>query len=110
MTQIRHFLLSADGVIEQISSENAALVAAGQGRLPNFAAQRAHYLQVIVDDPNDEDNSIQVRTAGALVGFDAEGRIKSDDIDVSDDIGSFEHDTCVQLALDGVVASDIIHH
>lgn len=110
MTQIRHFLLSDDGVIEQISSENAASVAAGQGRLPDFAAQRAHYLQVIVDDPNDEDNSISVRTAGALVGFDAEGRILSDEIEVDQTIGSFEHDTCVQLALDGVIASDIVHH
>ena len=110
MTQIRHFLLSADGDIEQISSENAASVAAGLGRLPKFAASQAHYLQVIVDDPNDEDRSIQVRTAGALVGFDAEGRILSDEISVDENIGRFEHDTCVQLALDGVVASDIIHH
>lgn len=110
MTQIRHFLLTADGVIEQISSESAAAVAAGQDRLPSFAAQQAHYLQVIVDDPNEEDNSISVRTAGALVGFDADGRLLSDEIVVDENIGSFEHDTCVQLALEGVVESDIVHH
>ena len=109
MTQIRHFLLSENGDIELIPSERAAAVASGVSTLPSFAAQRAHYLQVVVDDPA-EDNSIQVRTAGALVGFDAEGRIKTDDIDVSDEIGSFEHDTCVQLALDGVVESDIVQH
>ncbi len=109
MTQIRHFLLRADGAIELIPSERAAAVAAGVSTLPEFAAQRAHYLQVIVDEPA-EDNSIQVRTAGALVGFDAEGRINTDEIDVSDQIGSFEHDTCVQLALDGVVESDIVRH
>ncbi len=109
MSQIRHFLLSADGDIEQIPSERAAAVAAGLSTLPEFAAQRAHYLQVIVDEPA-EDNSIQVRTAGALVAFDAEGRINADDIDVANQIGRFEHDTCVQLALDGVVESDIIRH
>jgi hypothetical protein len=109
MTQIRHFLLSVDGAIEQISPERAAAIAAGLSTLPNYAAQRAHYLQVIVDEPND-DNSIQVRTAGALVCFDKEGRINTDEIDASDPIGRFEHDTCVQLALDGVVESDIVHH
>ncbi len=109
MTQVRHFLLSADGAIEQISPERAAAVAAGVSTLPEFAAQRAHYLQVIVDEPA-EDDSIQVRTAGALVVFDAEGRINAEDIDTTDAIGRFEHDTCVQLALHGVVKSDIVLH
>lgn len=109
MTQVRHFLLTADGAIEQITPERAAAVAAGQSTLPEFAAQRMNYLQVIVDDPT-EDNSIRVLTASAIVGFDAEGRINTDDIQIADDMDSFVHDTCVQLALDGVVESDIVHH
>lgn len=110
MTQIRHFLLRDDGAIEQIPSERAAAVAAGLSALPEFAAQCAHYLQVVVDDEANDDNSIQVRTAGALIRFDASGRIQTEEIDVSEQIGTFEHDTCVQLALDGVIESDIVHH
>mgnify|MGYP000215173493 CR=1 FL=1 len=109
--QIRHFLLTNDGAIEQIPAAQAAAVAAGRGTLPQFAASHARYLQVIVDDAA-ESNTIQVRTAGALVGFDASGRINLAETGQQEEnsFSSFEHDTCVQLALDGLVESDIVTH
>lgn len=111
MTQISHFLLTNDGAIEQIPTDKAAAVASGEGALPEFAQAKLRYLQVVVDENKVEEN-VQVRTAGALLDFDDQGRIADAGValGVDDGITSFEHDTCVQLALDGVVESDIIHH
>lgn len=111
MMQVRHFLLTADGAIQQIATETAAAVAAGSSALPDLAATRARYLQVVVDQ-TDDSNTIQVRTSGALVGFDQEGRINLTQVgkDREHSFSSFEHDTCIQLALSGLVDSDIVIH
>ncbi len=98
--QIKHYLLSSDGSIREFSSEEAARVANGFRTLPEYADTRARYVQVTFDE-SDDDNSIRVRTAGAFLCFDANGRLtEATSGDESDpELSRFEHDTCVQLAL-----------
>lgn len=112
MMNVSHYLLTPEGSIAEVSPEQAAAVAAGEGALPEFAHARLRYLQVIVDDKTDEDDSIQVRTAGAMLLLDADGRLREAGIAMGENnaISSFEHDTCVQLALHEVAHETIVRH
>lgn len=98
-TQVRHFLLTSEGQIREFSGEQAARVASGMGKLPEFAKRRVRYLQVSVSDNFDEE--LRVVTASASIRFDADGRL-SEAGPIDDKTGSisdFEQDACVQWAL-----------
>lgn len=102
-TQIRHFLISPEGGIREFTTEQAALVAAGTGRVPELADCRVRYLQLTVDDS--QAGEIKVQTSGASVRFDADGRVTeagpaADDVAIT----RFEHDAVVQWALRDVPA------
>ena len=98
-TQIRHFLLTPEGQIREFSGEQAARVAAGTGKLPEFAQRRLRYLQVAVSD--DSDDELKVMTASASIRFDADGRLTETGpiSESSGAISEFEHEACVQWAL-----------
>ncbi|MGH8457189.1 MAG: hypothetical protein ACRETW_07720 [Stenotrophobium sp.] len=103
-TQVRHFLLTHDGLIREFSMEQAALIAAGASRLPEFAESRVRYLQLTV---NDESNNgeLKVQTAGSCIRFDAEGRLtESAPPGENEQISRFEHDAVVQWALRNIPA------
>lgn len=99
--ETRHFLITREGRIREFSTEQAALVAAGASRLPEFAESRVRYLQLTVDDANP--GELRVQTAGASIQFDADGRLAgagppSDD----EQLSRFEHDAVVQWALKNI--------
>ncbi|MDA3919346.1 MAG: hypothetical protein PF501_01490 [Salinisphaera sp.] len=98
---IRHFLLSQDGAIEEFSDEEASAVAEGKQDLPRYADKQLRYVQVAFDDSPSDDGEIQVRTMGAIVRFDTEGRLAEADgeLQARDELNEFEHDACVQFAL-----------
>lgn len=96
---IKHYLLSKDGSIQEFSSEEAARVADGFSTLPQYADTRARYVQVLFEAPEDT-SDIRVRTAGAYLQFDHQGRLtETSEHDDETTLSRFEHDTCVQLAL-----------
>lgn len=100
-SQIRHFVLTADGDIREFSAEEAALIASGANRLPEFADRRLRYLQVSWDA--ESGSELKIQTAGAAIRFDGEGRLtEAAPPGDGDKISRFEHDTCVQWALRGV--------
>lgn len=103
-TQIRHFLLTTDGGIREFSTEQAALIAAGASRLPEFAEARIRYLQLTVDNEA-ANGELKVQTAGACIKFDAEGRLlEASAPSEAEQISRFEHDAVVQWALRNIPA------
>ena len=108
-TEIRHFVLSQDGEIREFSSDEAAQIAAGANRLPEYAQRRMRYLQVSWDD--EAASEMRIQTAGAAIRFDADGRL-TEALPPGDDekISRFEHDTCVQWALRNVAATPLTIH
>lgn len=97
--QTRHFLLTPDGGIREFSPEQAALIAAGADRLPEFAGQDVRYLQVTLDDTSRE-GELRVQSAGARIHFDESGRLtQAAPPEASAPITHFEHDAVVQWAL-----------
>jgi hypothetical protein len=98
-TEIRHFILTGDGGVREFSAEQAAMIAAGANKVPEFADLRLRYLQVSVDT-SDAESGLKIQTAGGAISFDAEGRLAEaappNDREI---ISRFEHDTCVQWAL-----------
>jgi len=97
-TEIHHFLLTQDGQVREFSTEEAAMIAAGANRLPEFAERRMRYLQVSWDA--ESSSELHVKTAGAAIRFDADGRLTEAAAPGDDEkISRFEHDTCVQWAL-----------
>lgn len=100
----RHFLLTHEGSIEEFSEEEAVRVASGDASLPKFADKRLRYLQVAFEEPDDS-GQIQVRTLGAVIGFDADGRLREAAVpdDEAETVSYFEHDACVQFALKDAV-------
>jgi hypothetical protein len=97
-TQTRHFLITQDGAVREFTAEQAALIAAGANRLPEYAQRRLRYLQVTLNSAMDAE--IKVQTAGAAIEFDAEGRLaEAAPPRDNEKISRFEHDTCVQWAL-----------
>ncbi|HUS24159.1 MAG TPA: hypothetical protein VM369_04370 [Candidatus Binatia bacterium] len=110
-SQTRHFVFTPDGRIREFSPEQAARVAAGAGKVPEFADHSLRYLQVTVVEEADEED-IKVATAGASLRFDGEGRLTEAgpmDGDTGS-INSFEQETCVQWALRDLPASVITYH
>ena len=72
--EIHHLVLTPDGHLREFSAEQAARVAAGAGKLPEFAERRVRYVQVTVTD--ETEGELKVVTAGASIKFDGEGRLK----------------------------------
>ena len=106
---IRHFVLSQDGDIREFSGEQAALIASGTNRLPEFAGERVRYLQVSVDDVSEVEYKIQ--TAGAAISFDDDGRMAEAGPPGEKEVFSrFEHDACVQWALKDLPTMPITFH
>lgn len=108
-TEIRHFVLTQDGEIREFTSEEAALIAAGANRLPEFAERRMRYLQVSWDA--ESNSELRIQTAGAAIKFDADGRL-TEAVPPGDEekISRFEHDTCVQWALRNMAAAPLTFH
>lgn len=103
-TETRHFLLTQDGGIREFSTEQAALIAAGASRLPEFAESKLRYLQLTLDDEANA-GELKVQTAGACIKFDAEGRMSETSApEESEQISRFEHDAVVQWALRNIPA------
>ena len=101
-TQVRHFVLTPEGGIREFSTDQAALIAAGADRMPEYADRRLRYLQLTVDDVNDGDE-LKVQTAGASIKFDADGRLAEAGPPADNEhISRFEHDAVVQWALRNV--------
>lgn len=109
-TEIRHYVLGQDGTIREFSPEEAALIAAGANKLPEFAERRVRYLQVSWDDET-TNNELKIQTAGAAIKFDSDGRL-AEAAPPSDEekISRFEHDTCVQWALRNVDVAALTFH
>jgi hypothetical protein len=108
-TEIRHFVLTQDGEIREFSSDEAAQIAAGANRLPEFAERRMRYLQVSWDTETAAE--LKIQTAGAAIRFDADGRLSEAlPPDDAEKISRFEHDTCVQWALRNVAAAPLTFH
>ncbi|HVT35511.1 MAG TPA: hypothetical protein VHE37_08005 [Nevskiaceae bacterium] len=101
--QTRHFVLADDG-IREFSAEQAATIAAGGGRLPEFAGRNVRYLQLTVNDEI-SDGEIKVQTSGASIRFDNDGRISgAEPPGEAQQISRFEHDAVVQWALKNLPA------
>lgn len=105
---IKHFVLTDDGRIREYSSEEAFSVVNGMKSIPELADLKVRYLQVRFDEQQEED-TMQVVTAGAAIRFDADGRLcEADNLEISSKpempapISEFEQETCVQLALSSV--------
>lgn len=108
--QIRHFVFTSEGSIREFSPEQAALVAAGAGTLPEFADKSVRYLQVALDD-NEANDEMKVQTSGASIQFDAEGKItKAGPPEEAEPISRFEHDAVVQWALRDIPAVRPVFH
>jgi hypothetical protein len=99
--QVRHFLLAPDG-IREFSTEQAAMIAAGSDLIPEFAGRNLRYLQLTVDE-NDDDGELKVQTAGAQIKFDNDGRLTEAAPPAAENpISRFEHDAVVEWALKNV--------
>jgi hypothetical protein len=108
-TEIRHFVLTQGGEIREFSSDEAAMIAAGANRLPEFAERRMRYLQVSWD--SEPASEMRIQTAGAAIRFDAEGRLTEAVAPAEEEkISRFEHDTCVQWALRKVAVAPLTFH
>lgn len=107
--QIKHFVLTLDGGIREFTAEQAALVAAGAGALPEFAERRLRYLQVTVDDENGSE--LRVQTAGASIEFDREGKLaQAGPTTPEEQISRFEHDAVVQWAIKNIPRVGPVFH
>lgn len=111
--QIKHYILTDDGRIAEFSTEEAFKVANRLSALPQYADSRQRYVQVQFDDPEEAMvDSLKVRIAGAYVSFDGQGRLS--DANAPEDnesaISSFEHETCVQLALRNALGERVTLH
>ena len=111
--QVKHYILSNDGHIAEFSTEEAFKVANRLSTLPQFADSRQRYVQVQFDELDEAaPDTLKVRIAGAYVSFDDQGRLSNADAPAENDnaISSFEHETCVQLALRAALGENITVH
>lgn len=94
----RHFVLTDDG-IREVSAQQAAQVAAGIAKLPEFAEREVRYLQLVLDDGSN--NELRVRATGASIIFDQHGRLSGSNLPTNEQspISKFEYDACLQWAL-----------
>jgi len=108
-TEIRHFVFGQDGSVREFSATEAALIAAGANKLPEFAESKVRYLQVSWDD--EATSEYRIQTAGAAIRFDADGRLAEATAPSDEEkISRFEHDTCVQWALRNTSATSLTFH
>ena len=106
---VRHFVLTPEGRIHEFTAEQAALIAAGADRRPEFADRRLRYLQVTVDDGNASE--IRVQTAGASIRFDEEGKMLEATPPTPDEaLSGFEHDAVVQWAIRDIPSAGPTFH
>ena len=111
--QVRHNILSNDGRIAEFSTEEAFKVANRLSNLPQYADSRLRYVQVQFDDLDEAaPDKLRVRIAGAYVSFDGQGRLSDADAPIENDnaISTFEHETCVQLALRSSLGENLTLH
>jgi len=108
--EVHHLVLTPDGGLREFSPDLAARVAAGAGKMPEFAERRVRYVQVTVSD--ETDGELKVVTAGASIKFDRDGRLAEAGPIGGDDprISPFEHDACVQWALRNWPAAPVVFH
>lgn len=109
-TEVHHFVLTPDHRLQEFPGELAARVAAGAGKLPEFADRSVRYLQVTVSKESDDE--LKVITAGARIKFDHDGRLtEAGPIGDRDErISHFEHDACVQWALREWPTEPVVYH
>ena len=109
-TEVHHIVLTPDGGLREFSAELAARIAAGAGKLPEFAERRVRYLQVTVTD--ESDGELKVVTAGASIKFDRDGRLTEAGPIGGDEprISPFEHEACVEWALRDWPATPVVVH
>ena len=114
----KHFILSEES-IQEIQVEEAIAVATGLRLLPDLAGTQ-RYFQVNVLESGEQ---LKVSVSGAFVVFDEEGRLKNlnapppkvsrgkgkKKIEM-DLLSPFEHETCVQWALQGTQWSKTTMH
>lgn len=97
--QIRHFVLTPEHGILEFSNEHAALIAAGNKNLPEFAGRDVRYLQLTLND-SAGNGELKIQSAGASIHFDAEGRLEqAGPPQNGTPITPFEHDAVVQWVL-----------
>lgn len=111
--QVRHYILSDDGRIAEFSTEEAFKVANRLSALPQFAASRQRYVQVQFEEPEEVlSDKLKVRIAGAYVSFDEQGQLSEADAPTETEsaISSFEHETCLQLALREALRENVVLH
>lgn len=97
-SHVRHFVLTSDGYIREFTGEQAAMVAAGAGRMPEYADARVRYLQLTVDE--DFGSELKIQSAGAAIRFDGDGKLlEAGPPSAEEQITRFEHDAVVQWVL-----------
>jgi hypothetical protein len=108
--EVHHLVLTPEGGMREFSPELAAKVAAGAGKLPEYAERRVRYVQVTITD--ESDGELKVVTAGATIRFDRDGRLTEAGPIGGDDprISPFEHDACVQWALRNFPTPPVTRH
>jgi hypothetical protein len=108
--EVHHIVLTPDGGLREFSTEQAAKVATGVGKLPEYAERRVRYVQVTVTDESDDE--IKVVTAGASIKFDRDGRlIEAGPIGADEArLSPFEQDACVEWALRHFPAPPAVFH
>lgn len=110
MSHIRHFVLTPEGGIREFTADQAALIAAGSDRLPEFAGRDLRYLQLTLQD-NRNNGELKIQTAGARIHFDDEGRMtEAGPPTDAEPITHFEHDAVVQWVLKDVPAAAPTFH
>jgi hypothetical protein len=108
--EVHHIVLTPDGGLREFSTEQAAKVAAGAGKLPEYAERRVRYVQVTVTD--ERDGELRVVTAGASIRFDREGRLTEAGPIGADEprLSPFEQEACVEWALRHFPAPPAVFH
>lgn len=96
----RHFLISERGEIQEYNNDTAQAIALGNNVLPEFAGSWVRYLQVQLEKQAEDE--LRVTTAAASIQFDDEGRLLQADAPAEhgQNFTEFEHETCIQLALE----------
>lgn len=108
--EVHHLVLTPEGGLHEYSTEQAAKVAAGAGKLPELAERRVRYVQVTVTD--EAEGELKVVTSGACISFDRDGRItEAGPIGkYGPRISPFEHDACVAWALRDWPTMPVVFH
>lgn len=108
--EVHHFVLTPEGGMREFSQDQAAKVAAGAGKLPEYAERRVRYVQVTVTTETEDE--LKVVTAGASIRFDRDGRLAEAGPIGTDEprLSPFEHDACVQWALRNWPAPSLTFH